>query len=1007
MTATPTPRPLAIPEPADLGQGAPVSIEGIRSLLAGLDRRQRQAVTHGEGPLLVIAGPGTGKTEVITRRVAWLIASRRARSSEILALTFTERAADEMQARVDLLVPYGLANTAIHTFHAFGDWLLREHGHAIGKAADPRVIGRSEAIVLLRDQIFRLGLERYRPLADPTRFAAALVDLFARAKEEGISPDDLAAFAVDLEAGARAAVSDSADDAAREAVAGLLDEAAAQAELARAYGAYQRLLLERSLIDHADQVADAVRLLEERPAVRMTLRHRFRFVVVDEAQDANPQQLSMVQHLVGASGNVTFVGDDDQAIYSFRGAVGEGLAGLGDTYPALRDIVLRRNYRSRKPILEAARRLIRNNDPDRLEVQRGVDKTLTAVRRTRRPALVRQHVYLTTSDEADAVAADIQQRLARGRPPGSLAVLVRTNLDAEPVLASLDVRGIPRRFSGASGLFAHGDVRDALSLMRAITSPSASEDLYAVMASEAYGLGGDDLTAICDLAGRRRRSLWSVGTELLEQPGLLRLSADTRERLERCVGQLRGSMAAAHERPAPVVLYEHLRCSGWLRTLVTRAERGDDAPLRRLARLFEIVKTQSDLLVDSRLAVLVPALQALIDAGHDPAGPEVDEPADAVSVLTVHQAKGLEFRTVFVLGLAEGKFPVQARRDTLPLPPLLTGRAPSHDPDRHRAEERRILYVAMTRARDELILSHAISGHRGGRLRRASGFLAEALGVAPEELPAHDQGGVVAAPAEIGPPAGQAPAGLPARTPLVLSFTQIEDYLTCPRKYHLRHMVRVPTPPHHALVFGNALHQAVATANIARLRGQAIDADAVRDTLRAHWSSEGFLSAEHEAARFAAGESALQRFVERSQGEPRDRILAVEQPFSVRIGADRVRGRFDVVREMGGKVVITDYKSGDVRDPVRARERARDALQLHIYALAWEAEQGSRPDAVELHFLEGDVVGRVTPTERPLERARQKVATAAAGIGATDFDATPGYPACEWCPYRRICPAAP
>ena len=464
-----THQPLAIAPPPEPEPRAPVSIEGVRSLLAGLDRRQRQAVTHGDGPLLVIAGPGTGKTEVITRRVAWLIASRRARSSEILALTFTERAADEMQGRVDLLLPYGQADTAIQTFHAFGDWLLREHGYAIGRAAHPRVIGRSEAIVLLRDRIFELGLERYRPLGDPTRFAGALVDLFSRAKEEGISPDDLAAYALDLEAGARAALSGSAEDAVGEAVAGLLDEAAAQAELASAFRAYQTLLLERSLIDHGDQVAEAVRLLQQRPAVRMALRRRFRYVVVDEAQDADPQQLSLVRHLVGAAGNVTFVGDDDQAIYSFRGAVGQGLAGLQESYPSLRDVVLRRNYRSRKthpggsttPHPEQRPRSSRGPARRRQDAHGG------AARATARawsattpisPPAMRRTRWLRT----------IQQRLAQGRPPGSMAVLVRTNRDAEPILASLDVRGIPRRFSGAAGLFAHRDVRDALSLMRVI-----------------------------------------------------------------------------------------------------------------------------------------------------------------------------------------------------------------------------------------------------------------------------------------------------------------------------------------------------------------------------------------------------------------------------------------------------------------------------------------------------------------------------------------------------------
>jgi superfamily I DNA/RNA helicase len=369
-------------------------------------------------------------------------------------------------------------------------------------------------------------------------------------------------------------------------------------------------------------VAEAVRLLEERPAVRLALREQFRYVVVDEAQDANPQQFALVRLLVGASGNVTFVGDDDQAIYSFRGAVGQGLAGLGDSYRELRDIVLRRNYRSRRPFSRPPSPHPAN-DPDRLEIQRGVDKTLTAVRRARRPASVRHRAFHTAEAEADAVATDIERRLRLGRAPGTMAVLVRTNADAGPVLASLDVRGIPRRFSGASRLFAHREVRDVLSLMRVIASPAASEDLYAVLTSPPYGLGGEDLTAL--RWRRRRRSLWSVATELLGQPGLLRVSADTRARLERCVTGLQVSIAAAHERTAPVVLYEHLRESGWLRQLVSRAEDGDDDPLRRVARLFEVVKVQSDLLADPRMVVLVPVLGALIDAGQDPLAPETED----------------------------------------------------------------------------------------------------------------------------------------------------------------------------------------------------------------------------------------------------------------------------------------------------------------------------------------------------------------------------------------------
>src|SRR5262245_42766870 len=287
VPSTPTLRPEILPA---LGRG-PVALDVVRPLLAGLDREQRQAVTHGDGPLLVVAGPGTGKTEVITRRIAWLIATKRAEPSEILALTFTDKAANEMQARVDLLVPYGRAEAAIHTFHAFGDRLIREYGHEIGLDPQARVISRAEAVVLLREHLFELGLERYRPLSDPTRFLDSLVDLFQRAKDEGLGPQDLAAYATELGAGAEAVGQAAGSDGERAVALQLADEAAAHAELANAFQHYQRLLVERSMLDFGDQVSIALRLLRDRPAVAGDIAARYRYVLVDELQDTNPIQL--------------------------------------------------------------------------------------------------------------------------------------------------------------------------------------------------------------------------------------------------------------------------------------------------------------------------------------------------------------------------------------------------------------------------------------------------------------------------------------------------------------------------------------------------------------------------------------------------------------------------------------------------------------------------------------------------------------------------------------------
>src|SRR5574340_143203 len=308
-----------LPDRVRPSEGAPVSLELVGRVLRGLDARQRAAVTHGEGPLRVIAGPGTGKTRVVTRRIAWLIATKRARPAQILALTFTGRAADEMQGRVDQLMPYGYADTAIQTFHAFGDGLVREHALRLGLPPEPRLVTRSEAVALIRESLFGLDLKRYRPLGDPARFLGALVELFGRAKQEDVTPDEWSQFAMRMANDARMA--EPADRAAREALA------ADQAELAAAFAAYQAMLGEAGAIDFGDQVGLAVRLLREHADVRAEVQRRFHFVLVDEFQDTDPAQAELLALVVGEPANVTVDGAS-LAQHGLVGGEGGGQLGL-------------------------------------------------------------------------------------------------------------------------------------------------------------------------------------------------------------------------------------------------------------------------------------------------------------------------------------------------------------------------------------------------------------------------------------------------------------------------------------------------------------------------------------------------------------------------------------------------------------------------------------------------------------------------------------------------------
>jgi len=1011
---------------------------GLAALLGGLNADQRRAVTHEGGPLLVVAGAGTGKTEVITRRIAWLVATRRARPSEVLALTFTDKAAEEMALRVDQLVPYGYTDTAISTFHAFGDGLIREFALELGLPTDVRVLSRPEVVIFLREHLFEFDLDLFRPLGDPTRFLSALATLFSRCKDEDIDPAAYLAFAATVRDEA-AAVATAAGIGADEAAAA--DEAARrQEELARAYETYQRLLAAEGYIDFGDQVSLALRLLRASPAARAAVAGRFRYIVVDEFQDTNRAQAELVGLLAEGHRNVAVVGDDDQAIYAFRGAAIDNILGFRDRYPSARTVVLRRNYRSLAPVLDAAHRLIRFNDPDRLEVRAGVSKRLKAERVAAPPAPVRLEAFATAGDEVDWIAAEIGRRIASGAAPRDHAVLVRANGHADALLRALNLAGIPWRFSGTSGLYARPEVRLLLAFLRAIADPTSSVDLYALAASEVYDIDGGDLTDIVTSARRRNRSVRAVLEELVAQPGILRVSAGTRAAVARLVSDLRSYTELSHDRATGELLYAFLRGSGTLARLTATDTPAAEEALGNIARFFEIVRHQSALLADDRVAFLVPHLATLIEAGDDPATADLDPDLDAVAVLTVHKAKGLEFPVVFLPGLVAGRFPLNGRGDPLALAAGL-GRGGPVTPELALAEERRLFYVAMTRARDELILSHA-ADYGGARARRVSPFVLEALDL-PATAGTPGAGAVAPTPAQrlaafdAVATAPEPPRG-PIGEPLSLSFYQVDDYLTCPLKYKYAHVLRVPLAPHHALVYGAALHRAVQLFHQRHARGHVMSEAELDEALESSWSNEGFVSRDHEEARLEAGRQALRRF-RAAQLEP-DAVIPtyVEREFSFTLGGDRVRGRWDrvdvepiaddgvrpadaspvstdasadVVSPTLGimgreRVTITDYKSSDVRDPAKARQRARDSLQLQIYAMGYEAMTGRLPDAVSLHFLDSGLVGRVDVDPKRLAKAREKIAKAAEGMRARDYTPKPDTLACSYCAFRDICPAS-
>jgi DNA helicase II / ATP-dependent DNA helicase PcrA len=976
-------------------------------ILDGLNERQRDAVTHDDGPLLIVAGAGTGKTTVITRRIAWLIAQRRARPEEILALTFTDKAAAEMEERVDTLVPYGYADVEISTFHAFGDRILREHALEIGLKPDFLVLNRAEQTIFFHDRLFELPLSHYRPLGNPTRHLQALITLISRCKDEDISPEEYQAYAGRLAQEAAAAPD---YEEARE-------RAAQQRELAATYAKHQEMMARDGCVDFGDQIVLVLKLLRARSYVLGAYQRRFKYLLVDEFQDTNHAQFELVKLLAARHANVTVVGDEDQAIYRFRGAAISNILGFLDVYREARQIVLTENYRSTQEILDTAYRLIVNNNPDRLEVRSGISKRLRAVAGPGQPPVSR--CYETATQEADAVATMIRDKVAEGAwRYDDVAILVRTNGDADQFLRSLNLRGIPWTFSGNAGLYGRPEIRLLISFLRSVAHVDESVSLHYLASSDLYQVPIVDLTRCATYAQRRHVALFDVFRRAGEIAELRdEIGEDGHVAIRRLVADLTRYMELGRERQTGEILYQFVVDSGWLTRMSKAATVRDEAEVQNIRRFFDRVRDASRALRYDNVAEFVKHLDALIEAGDDPAVAEADVETPAVRVLTVHKAKGLEFPVVFLVNLVQDKFPSRRRRDALELPLELT-KDVLPGGDHHQHEERRLFYVGMTRARRELYLTSA-RDYGGNRERKVSQFVLEAL-----DLPKDAARPFKAQPVEeiehSAPPALVNAPVLPPLGPddeLIVSHKQIDDYQTCPLKYKYVNILRMPIRRHHAVAFGAIVHKAVEYYLLRRAVGnytpleELLSAyerawageDILRDRPGSHEPAEGFLSREHEEARKAAGREALRRFWHQEEADGL-KPTWVEKEFGFTLGPDRVRGRYDRVDEDLLGAVIIDYKTSDVTRQQEADRRVAGNLQLKVYALAWREMTGSLPQRVELRFIDSNVVGRHTPTDDDIDEAITAVKTAAAGIRARRFEATPSWGACRSCAYNQICP---
>src|SRR3954471_7110983 len=662
-----------------------------------LNRAQRAAVTHPEGPLLIVAGAGTGKTSTICRRFGWLV-EQGTPAGELLALTFSSSAAAEMRERLETLITSPYEELHVQTFHGFCSSLLADE--ALEAGVDPffSPVTPADRLALLLDRIDELSLRHHEIRGNPAPLLGSFVGRIDRLKDEMVSAEDYVGYAQGL--------AESANDDASRA------HAARELEFGRLYADHDRLLGERGALDFGDLILRAFRMLHEKPHVRERTAARFRHVLVDEYQDTNFAQGMLLHLLVDEHRNVTVVGDDDQAIYRFRGASQKNLSDFQREFPDATVVKLERNYRSGKRILDAARAVV-------APTAGRIEKALTS----RRGGEVRFWRAQNERAQAQAVAAEAERLVTKGVSPSEICVLVRSvKNEAGVITAALEERALPFRTSGAAAYFQRAEVRDVLAWLRALADPTDSGAVVRALSRPPTALDSVDTARLTQLARRRKIDMRGAIVAALEGP---QLSPEGRDRAQAFLRLYRSASAAFDDRRPDAFVLRLVERIGLRRQQVYATQADTVERLRNIAKLSELAGAFMRREPGATPREFARYLAAVAEAGlreEEPVGPEA---ANAVRVMTMHAAKGLEFDHVFVLGLSATRMPGPARRhhdevpDTL-LKESLPAEAGSHDDDM-----RRLLHVAMTRPRKGLVLAWP-EGAAPGSTPKASPFYEEA-----------------------------------------------------------------------------------------------------------------------------------------------------------------------------------------------------------------------------------------------------------------------------------------
>jgi len=995
--------------------------ERMSDLLTNLNPEQRAAVELTERPVFVLAGPGTGKTRVTCNKLAYLIKEQGYQPDEILALTFSGKAAQEMEDRVEELLPK-VADIQISTFHSFCYSIIRENSLELGINTGGPVITDEYQQAFLLGHLDELGLEHFMVPARPIDLVKTFQGAIARFKQENIPIERLEAYL-------KKKLEEEEEPG---------EELLKLTDFAKAYRAYEDFKAEKNLLDFGDMQLLTLKLFETKPVILERYQQKLRYIIVDEFQDTDFIQLQILFKLA-PTGNITVVGDDDQSIYRFRGAYLTNILELREFYGAQKIppeiVVLKTNYRCTGNIQKVASNLIRNN-PDRVEKDIITQKD--------DGAQVHSTLYQNDWEQAKGIARIIHDLHEQGRGWGDMAILVRKRTFAIPLIEMFEKTGIPLEIVGSREYFREPIVRAVVAYLKVLNDPILHQPaLGHLLMRPVHGILPGEIPKLATYARNKRVSLWETLGDLNDFKG------DSTQFMQFHWG-MKNLFALKGERGLLELVRAVLFGKDLFRVEIARGHMDN---IRLLNRFLHLTTEFLEIYPDASLEDFLVHLEALTDLGMEDKATEPTK--GTVHLMTVHGSKGKEFPVVFIPCLNQDRFPSRYRPYKIDIPDeLADGLVPEGGAkELHRQEERRLFYVATTRGKDELFLSYCKNYGSNKKETPPSVFHTEIMdaGVGyehtekdelEEELEersrsvksaifnrmitaiqrdewqeAVDALTALAMVKDEGVSILKSSGNLQLqayidelkvlqRAPvtehlkdITYSPSKLGLYENCPKKYWFSYVLKIPGERKTYFTLGSVVHTVIELITQQLKAGEVLSEDEALTILESRWRSGAYEFTSKEQQDRAVAEEMIRNFLVH-QGTKDSTIVDIEKWISLDIEGRTIRGKVDRIDDVGETLEVIDYKSSKNRT---SRPQLKKDFQMALYKLGVDNAFQKPVSQVGHWYLRMDQEWMVELTDEELEAVRQRAVAVMESIEAGQFEATPGYQSCRYCDYGELC----